>query len=77
MLQRTVIYERSESIPITQISPTSATEKFSKKEYGLKRGFFDPENSSPPNEFMMKLHMRNQIYNSLSLRIKEESTASE
>ena len=34
-----------------------------KEEYSLKQNFFDPNSSSPPNEFMIKLHMRmNQYY---------------
>jgi hypothetical protein len=34
-------------------------EKFSKhKEFDLKRNFFDPNKSSPPNEFMIKLYKR-------------------
>jgi hypothetical protein len=35
-----------------------------KGEYSLKQNFFDPSKSSPPNEFMIKLHMRiNKYYN--------------
>jgi hypothetical protein len=34
-------------------------EKFSKtEEYDLKKNFFDPNKSSPPNEFMIKLYKR-------------------
>ena len=57
MLQnkRIVPYERSEIIPIKQapISPQTP-----KGEYSLKQHFFDPSKSSPPNEFMLKLHNR-------------------
>ena len=28
------------------------------KQYNSKQNFFDPSKSSPPNEFMIKLHMR-------------------
>ena len=35
-----------------------------KGEYGLKRNMFDPLNSSPPNDFMLKLKMRMTIYDS-------------
>ena len=35
-----------------------------KGEYSLKQNFFDPSKSSPPNEFMIKLHMRMNVYNS-------------
>ena len=30
--------------------------------YSLKQTFFDPSKSSPPNDFMKKLHMRMNIY---------------
>jgi hypothetical protein len=33
-----------------------------KEEYSLKQNFFDPSKSSPPNEFMIKLHMRMNKY---------------
>ena len=33
-----------------------------KGEYSLKQNFFDPSKSSPPNEFMIKLHMRMNRY---------------
>ena len=31
--------------------------------YGLKQNLFDPSKSSPPNEFMLKLNMRMNMYN--------------
>ena len=31
-------------------------------QYDLKENTFDPSKSSPPNEFMLKLSMRMQIY---------------
>ena len=33
-----------------------------KGEYSLKQNFFDPTKSSPPNDFMIKLHMRMNKY---------------
>ena len=55
------IHEKSIHIPIPQ---KTTTEKNSPKgEYSLKKNFFDPTQSSPPNEFMIKLYMRNKIYN--------------
>jgi hypothetical protein len=36
--------------------------KVPKGEYSLKQNFFDPSKSSPPNEFMIKLHMRMNKY---------------
>ena len=54
-----VIQERSNIIPIKQTLSTSMKiNSPSKGEYSLKQNFFDPSKSSPPNEFMIKLHMR-------------------
>ena len=33
-------------------------------QYSLKQSFFDPTKSSPPNDFMRKLHNRLLIYES-------------
>ena len=58
-----VIRERSISIPIKKNLSTSMKENSPKGEYSLKQNFFDPSKSSPPNEFMIKLHMRmNRFY---------------
>jgi hypothetical protein len=58
-----VIQERSNIIPIKQTLSTSMKiNSPSKGEYSLKQNFFDPSKSSPPNEFMIKLHMRMNIY---------------
>lgn len=58
-----VIRERSDIIPIKQNLSTSMKENSPKGEYSLKQNFFDPSKSSPPNEFMIKLHMRmNKFY---------------
>lgn len=62
--KRNSIYERSKNIPIPQISPTNKKVDFSTNEYGLNKSFFDPSKSSPPNEFLLKLHMRMNSYNS-------------
>jgi hypothetical protein len=59
-----VIYERSNIIPIPQISPTNKKEETNLSEYSLKQNFFDPSKSSPPNDFMLKLRMRLSLYNS-------------
>ena len=47
------IHERTEVIPIPQISPTI---KKVKNEYSLTQNCFDPSKSSPPNDFMLKFH---------------------
>ena len=58
-----VIHERSNIIPIKQNLSTYMKENSPKGEYSLKQNFFDPSKSSPPNEFMIKLHMRmNKFY---------------
>jgi hypothetical protein len=59
---RYVIRERSVPIPISQNLPTCMKINSSKGEYSLKQNFFDPSKSSPPNEFMIKLHMRMNKY---------------
>ena len=57
-----VIRERSEPNPIKQKFSTSMKINSPKGEYSLKQNFFDPSKSSPPNEFMIKLHMRMNKY---------------
>jgi hypothetical protein len=57
-----VIRERSEIIPIKQNLSTNMKIDSPKGEYSLKQNFFDPSKSSPPNEFMIKLHMRMNKY---------------
>jgi hypothetical protein len=58
-----VIRERSNIISIPKILSTPMEiNSPSKGEYSLKQNFFDPSKSSPPNEFMIKLHMRMNKY---------------
>jgi len=58
-----IIHERANIIPIKQNLSTSMKATTPKSEYSLKQNFFDPSKSSPPNEFMIKLHMRMNMYN--------------
>lgn len=60
----------SSEIIISKTSPTSTKEQFFGKEYSLKENNFDPTKSSPPNNFMSKLHQRMAVYNSF---IKEDN----
>jgi hypothetical protein len=62
MLSRklSIIHERDNLVPISQISPTSIK---TIKEYSLKQNVFDPSKSSPPNDFILKLQLRMAIYN--------------
>jgi len=55
-----VIDERTKWVPIQKSLSTSSstTNKTLIEDYSLKQNFFDPTKSSPPNEFMIKLHMR-------------------
>jgi hypothetical protein len=59
-----VIHERSSIIPIKQNLSTTMKQNSPKGEYSLKQNFFDPNKSSPPNEFIVKLHKRMSVYNS-------------
>jgi len=58
-----IIRERTSILPIKQNLSTSMKATSPTSEYSLKQNFFDPSKSSPPNEFMIKLHMRMNIYN--------------
>jgi hypothetical protein len=60
-----IIHERTIIIPIKQSLSTSMKELSPKGEYSLKQNFFDPSKSSPPNDFMIKLHKRMTAYNTL------------
>ena len=58
-----VIRERSTIIPIQHNLSTSVKiNSLTKGEYSLKQNFFDPSKSSPPNDFMIKLHKRINKY---------------
>jgi hypothetical protein len=61
-----IINERSNIIPIKQSLSTSMKDLNYKSEYSIKQNFFDPSKSSPPNDFMIKLHMRMNMYNNVS-----------
>lgn len=68
-----VIQERSIYIPITTIKYQNQ-----KGEYSLKKHFFDPTKSSPPNDFIIKLQKRMSVYNTaLYSDIKDDSRVSE
>lgn len=57
-----IIRERSTPINIKKNLTTTIQMNSPKSEYGLKQNFFDPSKSSPPNEFIIKLHMRMNKY---------------
>ena len=62
-----IIHERSNIISIPKNLSTS---DFTSKDvsYDLKQNCFDPSKSSPPNEFMLKLHKRISLYESLETK---------
>ena len=71
-----IIHERSIVVPIfNKISTLMKENNNDKIEYSLKQNFFDPSKSSPPNEFMIKLHMR--ISNYTDSHIKDDNRESE
>lgn len=71
-----IIHERSIVVPILKKISTLMKENNNDKiEYSLKQNFFDPSKSSPPNEFMIKLHMR--ISNYTASHIKDDNRESE
>ena len=63
MISRHYIHEKTKCIPIQQNLSTSMKASSIKREYSLKQNCFDPSKSSPPNEFMIKLHMRMNMHN--------------
>jgi hypothetical protein len=71
------INERSSIIPIKKNLTTPNTETSPKGEYSRKQNFFDPTKSSPPNEFMLKLHMRILNYDTKFYDVNDDSRDSE
>lgn len=67
--------ERTIAIPTQNICTTSLSP--SGGEYSLKQNCFDPSKSSPPNTFMIKLHMRMNQMNSNYLEINDCNRESE
>ena len=62
-----VINERSKNIPIKKnLSTTMKGFSNIQSEYSLKQNFFDPTKSSPPNDFMLKLQLRMNQYDSFN-----------
>jgi len=77
MLTRHIIQERTQIIPIKQNLCVPANNLSPKGEYSLKQNFFDPSKSSPPNDFMIKLHMRMSMYNDKSYTSNDDSLVKE
>jgi hypothetical protein len=67
------INERSSVIPIKKNLSTQMNVNSPKGEYSLKQNFFDPSKSSPPNDFMLKLHMRISNYDSKNYILTDDT----
>ena len=61
-----IIHERNVRPPASQVSPTLRRADNSFSEYSLKQNVFDPSKSSPPNDFMLKLQLRMNQYDSFN-----------
>ena len=73
-----IIHERPSIVEIKENSFTSMKEDSPKAEYSLKKSFFDPSKSSPPNDFMIKLQMRLSKYNNtIYTNVNEDSLDNE
>jgi hypothetical protein len=68
-----IIHERPSIVPIKENSFTSMKADSPKGEYSLKQSFFDPSKSSPPNDFLIKLHMRLSKYNTIYPNVNDDS----
>lgn len=68
------IKERTNIIHINQNLSTQNKDSRQTSEYSLKQNVFDPSKSSPPNEFMIKLHMRMDMYNKNSYTVMNEES---
>ena len=62
-MMKHIIHEKNNKIPNKKNLFTCINNSSPNKEYSLNHNFFDPSKSSPPNEFMIKLYMRNSKYN--------------
>jgi hypothetical protein len=61
-----IIHERSNIIQIPKkISVTEKGSNVNRTTYDLTQNCFDPSKSSPPNDFMIKLRQRVNLYESL------------
>lgn len=62
MIKNRVIIDENK-VYIPKINNLNNVKTTPKSEYRLNKNFFDPTKNSPPNEFMLKLYMRDQAYN--------------
>uniref|UniRef100_A0A6C0KYS1 Uncharacterized protein n=1 Tax=viral metagenome TaxID=1070528 RepID=A0A6C0KYS1_9ZZZZ len=57
-----VIHERGIPIPITKKLSTHSKNIFETLDYDLNKNIFDPTNNSPPNDFLVKLKKRMEMF---------------
>jgi hypothetical protein len=69
--------EKTSIIKINKNLTTQINNNSPKGEYSRKQNCFDPSKSSPPNDFMIKLHMRMTNYDSKVDVIKDDNFDSE
>lgn len=68
------ICEKSKLIPIPapnglrSLTSSNDDARHNHITYSLKQNCFDPTKMSPPNEFMLKLHKRMSLYESLEIK---------
>lgn len=63
-----IIHERSNLIQIPNNLSSPKRGASNDVTYSLKQNCFDPSKFSPPNEFMLKLHKRMSLYESLETK---------
>ena len=63
-----IIHERSNLIPIPKSVSSPKGSASNEVTYSLKQNCFDPSKCSPPNDFMLKLHKRMSLYESLETK---------
>lgn len=63
-----IIHERSNLIQIQKNLSSPKGDTSNNVTYSLKQNCFDPSKFSPPNEFMLKLHKRMSLYESLETK---------
>ena len=72
-----IIHERNKNIPIQQLLSKNMKHHHTSSEYSLTHNFFDPSQSSPPNDFMIKLQARMTRFNTSQNVINDDSRDSE
>ena len=64
-----VIRERGIPIPISKKLSTPSENNLEKINYDLNKNIFDPSKNSPPNNFLVKLKKRMEIFETIQKNI--------